>query len=164
MSAEVSHGRGGAGNFKPDDTEYVDGEVVRTGVVGSHGDGAYSSGRGGKLSLALCHLRNALFWHLHNTSSPVTELRQVANTTSSGAGNIADIGTPTTERKDVDIIPETAVRPSQDGRDYHTGRGGAGNAQTAGSEKESEEHEKPAVKTPVGLADKLKSKIFGHKK
>ncbi|KAF5632949.1 uncharacterized protein FTJAE_7369 [Fusarium tjaetaba] len=142
MSAEVSHGRGGAGNFKPDDTEYVDGEVVRTGVVGSHGDGAYSSGRGGKSLLAL----------------------QVANTTSSGAGNIADIGTPATERKDVDIIPETAVRPSQDGRDYHTGRGGAGNAQTAGSEKESEEHEKPAFKTPVGLADKLKSKIFGHKK
>ncbi|KAF5603965.1 hypothetical protein FPCIR_1086 [Fusarium pseudocircinatum] len=142
MSAEVSHGRGGAGNFKPDDTEYVDGEVVRTGVVGSHGDGAYSSGRGGKSLLA----------------------SQVANTTSSGAGNIADIGTPTTERKDVDIIPETAVRPSQDGRDYHTGRGGAGNAQTAGSEKESEEHEKPAFKTPVGLADKLKSKIFGHKK
>ncbi|KAH7270330.1 uncharacterized protein BKA55DRAFT_683391 [Fusarium redolens] len=127
MSAEVSHGRGGAGNFKVDDTEYVDGEVVRTGVVGSHGDGAYSSGRG-------------------------------------GAGNIADIGTPSTERKDVDIIPETAVRPSQDGRDYHTGRGGAGNAQTAGSEKESEEHEKPVAKTPVGLADKLKSKIFGHKK
>ncbi|KAF5539675.1 hypothetical protein FNAPI_10754 [Fusarium napiforme] len=142
MSAEVSHGRGGAGNFKPDDTEYVDGEVVRTGVVGSHGDGAYSSGRGGKSLLAL----------------------QVANATSSGAGNIADIGTPATERKDVDIIPETAVRPSQDGRDYHTGRGGAGNAQTAGSEKESEEHEKPAFKTPVGLADKLKSKIFGHKK
>ncbi|KAF5723518.1 hypothetical protein FMUND_1758 [Fusarium mundagurra] len=138
MSAEVSHGRGGAGNFKPDDTEYVDGEVVRTGVVGSHGDGAYSSGRG--------------------------ELRQVANTASSGAGNIADIGTPATERKDVDIIPETAVRPSQDGRDYHTGRGGAGNAQTADSEKGSEEHEKPALKTPVGLADKLKSKIFGHKK
>lgn len=47
MSAEVSHGRGGAGNFKVDDTQYVDGEVVRTGVEGSHGDGAYSSGRGG---------------------------------------------------------------------------------------------------------------------
>ncbi|KAG9507120.1 hypothetical protein J7337_000669 [Fusarium musae] len=165
MSAEVSHGRGGAGNFKPDDTEYVDGEVVRTGVVGSHGDGAYSSGRGGKSFLALYHFRNVLMLHLHNnTRSAVTELRQVANTTSSGAGNIADIGTPATERKDVDIIPETAVRPSQDGRDYHTGRGGAGNAQTAGSEKESEEHEKPAFKTPVGLADKLKSKIFGNKK
>jgi GTPase involved in cell partitioning and DNA repair len=44
---EVSHGRGGAGNFNPDDTRYGDGEVVRVGVEGSHGDGAYSSGRGG---------------------------------------------------------------------------------------------------------------------
>lgn len=45
---EISHGRGGAGNFNPDDTQYHDGEVVRVGVEGSHGDGAYSSGRGGK--------------------------------------------------------------------------------------------------------------------
>ena len=47
MSAEVSHGRGGAGNIKPDDTKYVDGEIVREGVAGSHGDGAFSTGRGG---------------------------------------------------------------------------------------------------------------------
>ena len=44
---EVSHGRGGAGNINPDNTVYVDGEVVREGLVGSHGDGAYSAGRGG---------------------------------------------------------------------------------------------------------------------
>ncbi|KAM0563954.1 hypothetical protein ACHAPJ_000162 [Fusarium lateritium] len=127
MSAEVSHGRGGAGNFKVDDTQYVDGEVVRTGVEGSHGDGAFSSGRG-------------------------------------GAGNISDIGTPNTDRKDKDIFPEPAVRPSQEGRDYHTGRGGAGNAHP-GAETKAEENEKPVAKTPVGLADKLKAKIFGgHKK
>lgn len=48
MSApEVSHGRGGAGNIHSDETKYVDGSVVRTGVEGSHGDGAYSVGRGG---------------------------------------------------------------------------------------------------------------------
>ena len=47
-TTEVSHGRGGAGNFNADDTKYGDGEVVRVGVEGSHGDGAYSSGRGGK--------------------------------------------------------------------------------------------------------------------
>ena len=47
-TAEISHGRGGAGNFAADDTKYVDGEVVRTGVEGSHNDGAFSSGRGGK--------------------------------------------------------------------------------------------------------------------
>ncbi|KAF5025304.1 hypothetical protein F66182_2637 [Fusarium sp. NRRL 66182] len=129
MSAEVSHGRGGAGNFKADDTQYVDGEVVRTGLEGSHGDGAYSSGRG-------------------------------------GAGNISDVGAPTTERRDKDMIPETAVRPSQDDRDYHTGRGGAGNAHPgAATESKPEENDKPVAKTPVGLADKLKAKIFGgHKK
>ncbi|KAF4988663.1 hypothetical protein FGRMN_9630 [Fusarium graminum] len=129
MSTEVSHGRGGAGNFKHDDTEYVDGEVVRTGAVGSHGDGAYSSGRG-------------------------------------GAGNIADVGTPATDRKDQDIVPEIAVRPSQDGRDYHTGRGGAGNAVPGTPEPKPEEQENLVTnKTPVGLADKLKSKLFGgHKK
>jgi len=49
MSApEVSHGRGGAGNINPDDTQYVDGEVTRAGVEGSHGDGAFSTGRGGE--------------------------------------------------------------------------------------------------------------------
>lgn len=47
MAVEVSHGRGGAGNINVDDTEYADGKVVRAGIEGSHGDGAYSSGRGG---------------------------------------------------------------------------------------------------------------------
>jgi hypothetical protein len=47
MTAEVSHGRGGAGNINPDDTKYVDGAIVRAGPEGSHGDGAYSAGRGG---------------------------------------------------------------------------------------------------------------------
>ncbi|KAJ5161162.1 hypothetical protein N7492_006554 [Penicillium capsulatum] len=43
----VSHGRGGQGNIGPDSTEYVDGEIVREGVYGDQGDGAYSAGRGG---------------------------------------------------------------------------------------------------------------------
>ncbi|KAI0848936.1 hypothetical protein F5Y00DRAFT_262093 [Daldinia vernicosa] len=30
---EVSHGRGGAGNINPDDTKYVDGEIVRQGAA-----------------------------------------------------------------------------------------------------------------------------------
>lgn len=47
-ASEVSHGRGGAGNIHPDDTPYVDGSVVRAGPEGSHGDGAYSVGRGGE--------------------------------------------------------------------------------------------------------------------
>ncbi|KAH6657525.1 hypothetical protein BKA67DRAFT_532732 [Truncatella angustata] len=44
---EVSHGRGGAGNINPDDTKYIDGEIVRVGTPGSQGAGAYSTGRGG---------------------------------------------------------------------------------------------------------------------
>lgn len=47
-AAETSHGRGGAGNIIADDTEYMDGEVVRQGQAGSHGDGAFSAGRGGE--------------------------------------------------------------------------------------------------------------------
>lgn len=48
MAVEVSHGRGGAGNINEDKTQYVDGEVVRAGIEGSQGAGAYSAGRGGK--------------------------------------------------------------------------------------------------------------------
>lgn len=74
MTAEVSHGRGGAGNINPDDTPYVDGEVVREGVIGSHGDGVYSAGRGGtfffffpsreaqRLLLEKRHLINSVFF------------------------------------------------------------------------------------------------------
>ncbi|PNP53158.1 hypothetical protein THARTR1_06368 [Trichoderma harzianum] len=120
MATEISHGRGGAGNIDVDDTKYVDGEVVRSGDVGSHGDGAYSAGRG-------------------------------------GAGNITDIGTTSSPRKDTDFVPEAAVRASQDVQGYHTGRGGAGN------EHHAEEHPdaKPRPVAPVGLADKLKTKLFG---
>ncbi|KAI6093462.1 hypothetical protein F4821DRAFT_220668 [Hypoxylon rubiginosum] len=49
---EVSHGRGGAGNINPDDTKYVDGEITRQGEEGSHGDGAFSTGRGGAANIA----------------------------------------------------------------------------------------------------------------
>ncbi|OCT48787.1 hypothetical protein CLCR_05250 [Cladophialophora carrionii] len=45
--ANVSHGRGGAANIKPDTQTYVDGEIVREGPVGNQGDGPYSAGRGG---------------------------------------------------------------------------------------------------------------------
>ncbi|KAK4457990.1 hypothetical protein QBC42DRAFT_277765 [Cladorrhinum samala] len=51
VAPEVSHGRGGAGNINPDDTKYVDGEVTRVGAEGSHGDGAFSTGRGGAANI-----------------------------------------------------------------------------------------------------------------
>jgi hypothetical protein len=124
MSAEVSHGRGGAGNIGHDDTQYVDGEVVRSGPEGSRGDGAYSSGRG-------------------------------------GAGNIGDVGTPSAERKDQDVVPDAAVRASGEVADYHTGRGGAGNEHLSDALKsEKQGSTSPAT---TSLADKLKQRLFGKK-
>ncbi|KAK3394217.1 hypothetical protein B0H63DRAFT_40020 [Podospora didyma] len=120
---EVSHGRGGAGNINPDTTKYVDGEVTRVGEVGSHGDGAFSTGRG-------------------------------------GAANIGDAGKKSNVRADQDIIPESAVRPSQDNQDHHTGRGGAGNAQIV-TPKAIKEKVNATTGNPISLADKLKQKIFG---
>jgi len=116
-SVEVSHGRGGAGNIGADDTVYGDGEIVREGVVGDHGDGAFSVGRGG----------------------------------------VANIGSPkiaATQRKDEIAVPDIATRPSMDDQNYHAGRGGAGNVHLA---------EQPTTKQPVGLADKLKNKLFKKK-
>lgn len=40
---EVSHGRGGAGNINPDDTQYMDAEIVREAEPGT----GVSTGRGG---------------------------------------------------------------------------------------------------------------------
>jgi len=114
---EVSHGRGGAGNIGVDPTPYADGEIVREGPPGDHGDGAFSTGRG-------------------------------------GAANIGSPGLPATKRSDNEIIPEQALRHSED-QDHHVGRGGAGN--------EEHVHKKPEVKTHVGLADKLKMKILKKK-
>ena len=77
-ATEVSHGRGGAGNINPDDTQYVDGEVVRAGQEGSHEDGAYSTGRGGEeLSLvSLPTLQFPFSWHtcVRSSSCPSHKL------------------------------------------------------------------------------------------
>ncbi|KAJ5233514.1 uncharacterized protein N7469_005280 [Penicillium citrinum] len=53
----VSHGRGGQGNIGHDSTQYVDGEIVREGVYGDQGDGAYSAGRGGVGNIGSPHVR-----------------------------------------------------------------------------------------------------------
>ncbi|KAF7959570.1 hypothetical protein EAE96_001186 [Botrytis aclada] len=114
---EVSHGRGGAGNIGADSTQYVDGEIVRQGPAGDHGDGAFSVGRG-------------------------------------GAANIGSPGLPATKRSDMDSIPDAALRPSTDGEVVHFGRGGEGNVVNT---------TKPGPQHPVGLADKLKNKLFKKK-
>jgi hypothetical protein len=90
---------------------------VREGVPGDHGDGAYSTGRG-------------------------------------GAANIGSAHTKPTPRHDVEVVPETAMRPSQEDAQFHTGRGGGGNVHLAVQKTSTH---------PEGLADKLKHKLFKSK-
>lgn len=97
---------------------YADGEIVREGVVGDHGDGAFSVGRG-------------------------------------GAANIGSPGMPAQNRKDDIAVPDVALRPSMEGQDFHTGRGGGGNVHHADTPA--------APKHPIGLADKIKNKMFKKK-
>lgn len=78
---------------------------------------------------------------------------------STGAANIADAGQVSTARKDHDLVPEAALRPSTDNADYHTGRGGAGNEHLAPG-KEHGAHEQHHGASHKGLADKLKHKLF----
>ena len=90
---------------------------MREGVTGDHGDGAYSTGRG-------------------------------------GAANIGSAHTKPTPRHDVEVVPETAMRPSQEDAQFHTGRGGGGNVHLAAQKTSTH---------PEGLADKLKHKLFKSK-
>merc|ERR1712080_90582 len=79
-----------------------------------------------------------------------------------GAGNIGDIGSQSTQRKDRDVIPDSAVRPSTDAQDFHTGRGGAGNEYSSHKKKtEPKQNGTPEASAPVSLADKLKDKLLG---
>lgn len=92
-----------------------------------------------------------------------------------GAANIGDKGVKKQVlRADKDVVPEAAVRPSSDNADYHTGRGGAGNANIGGvSAAEAKKEKRASMKeagvvngggvkeAPVGLADRLKRKILG---
>ncbi|KAI9784749.1 MAG: hypothetical protein M1839_001479 [Geoglossum umbratile] len=68
-----------------------------------------------------------------------------------GAANIGgDAGGKGQNRTDDEIVPEVAMRASQE--EYHMGRGGQGNVHHT---KDKDHHD--------GLADKLKKKLFGKK-
>jgi hypothetical protein len=160
---EVSHGRGGAGNINPDDTKYIDGEIVRQGAEGTHGDGVYSTGRGGK-SVFLCVSASLpLSSSLKFYSCKL--IRSTSRRKKTGAANIADKETPSAMRADTDFVPAEATRTSIE-VDFHTGRGGAANVQRVSESENSKGGTTGAAvahhKNPnQGLADKLKHKIFG---
>lgn len=85
-----------------------------------------------------------------------------------GAGNIGDAGVkaPPTGRADKDVIPTEAIRVSTDVADHHTGRGGAGN-EVKPTKSANPVPDAPTTATGdihhIGLADKLKFKLFGKK-
>ncbi|GKT42374.1 uncharacterized protein ColSpa_02555 [Colletotrichum spaethianum] len=148
MTAEVSHGRGGAGNMAADDTQYVDGEVVRAGPRAPT-ERAHSA-------LA----EEAASAHSPAEPNPHTPTR---------AGNIADAKSEPAPRADKDVVPEEAYRPSTEGQDYHVGRGGAGNAvetDKPAAHKDIDHEKKAAAQARadgnpgVSVADKLKAKIL----
>lgn len=56
------------------------------------------------------------------------------------------------------MIPDEATRAGET-TEHHAGRGGAGNAQHKKTESKSE----GKSSSPIGLADRLKAKIFGKK-
>jgi len=93
-SAEVSHGRGGAGNITEDPTPYGDGEIVREGVVGDHGDGAFSTGRGGAANIGSPGLKATQ--RKDDVAIPETALRpsQDDQTYHTGRGGEGNIHTP----------------------------------------------------------------------
>jgi len=97
--------------------------------------------------------------HIAHTGNPENE---ADNFIFLGAANIGDAGDRPATRTDVDVIPEAAIRPSQD-TDFHTGRGGAGNAQINSKKEEPAGHDS-AEPQYISLADKLKQKLFGKKK
>lgn len=77
---------------------------------------------------------------------------------NAGAANILDKNAAA-PRTDADVVPPEATRPSMENKDYHVGRGGAGNEHLApGHEKNAEKAGKGGN---VGLADKLKAKVTG---
>jgi hypothetical protein len=67
------------------------------------------------------------------------------------------VGTKATERADADVVPEEAQRVASS-EQHHAGRGGAGNEPPKASAVNSTKKD-----SPVGLADKLKAKLFGKK-
>ncbi|KAL2132847.1 hypothetical protein VTI74DRAFT_3221 [Chaetomium olivicolor] len=132
MAPEVSHGRGGAGNINPDDTKYVDGEVVRVGAEGSHGDGAFSTGRGGAANIGDAGVKQVA--RADKDLVPEAAVRPSSDNTDyhTGRGGAGNANVASTKKE--------AAAASKD-KDTTTAKTG--------------------VEAPVGLADKLKRKILG---
>ncbi|KAK2810529.1 hypothetical protein FQN49_008529 [Arthroderma sp. PD_2] len=130
----VSHGRGGQGNIAADSTKYVDAEIVREGVEGDQGDGAYSAGRGG----------------VGNIGSPNIP-------PSRGQPHDADVIPPTAIR----TPPATDYHVGRGGQgNVHTEASKADKGEAEQPKEQEAGDKKPVTE---GFADKLKQMVFGRK-
>ncbi len=83
---------------------YMDGEIVREGPIGDTNQGAFSTG------VSACPKSMSMRTpHAHDRVQ------------RGGTGNIGSPGMKPVHRDSQDVIPETAMRPSMEDRDYHVG-------------------------------------------
>ncbi|KAJ5884908.1 hypothetical protein N7495_009418 [Penicillium taxi] len=129
----VSHGRGGQGNIGHDDTEYVDGEIVREGAYGDQGDGAYSAGRGGAGNIGSPHV-----YPTAKAPGDVEMIPELAVRNSTDEAFHVGRGGQGNVQLDEEHLKEK-------------------------EKAEKAEKAKKAKGEPLGLADKLKHKLLGRK-
>ncbi|KAM5430626.1 hypothetical protein McanCB56680_006037 [Microsporum canis] len=131
----VSHGRGGQGNIAADSTKYVDAEIVREGIEGDQGDGAYSAGRGGIGNIGSPNIPPSRGRPHDVDVIPPSAVRQSSGTDyhvgRGGQGNVCS------EPSKVDKVEKNK-----------------------GPEVETDEKPQAA---PEGFAERLKQMIFGRK-
>ncbi|KAI0898609.1 hypothetical protein F4806DRAFT_366384 [Annulohypoxylon nitens] len=140
---EVSHGRGGAGNIHEDNTKYVDGEIVREGPEGSHGDGAFSTGRGGAANIADAAV----------PAAPVRADREVVpEEATRPSTDDASFHVGRGGAANVHLSPEDKAKQEAKHEPKHT---------HAASKVVDSPTGTGDAKANQGLADKLKHKIFG---
>ncbi|OAA60983.1 hypothetical protein SPI_05007 [Niveomyces insectorum RCEF 264] len=151
---EVSHGRGGAGNIEPDDTKYVDGEIVRAGVEGSHNDGPFSTGRGGTGNIGDVGLRRSV----ERADAPVVPEAAVRPST-----DLSDYHTGRGGAGNEHLAPghdktkAGTAKPADDkGKVAGSAAPGAAATAAAAAAPTTNGHH---VDNPMGLADKLKHKL-----
>ncbi len=134
----------GAGNIEHDERAYADGEIVREGPLGDQGDGAYSAGVRPPFPFSSLPSPSKI-----NTTTNPPSFSLLTSNQRGGAGNMESPRIPPRKGSavppgDVDVVPETAMRPAgQEYENFHTGRGGGGNVHR---EKEGHEHEHESLK------------------
>ncbi|KAI0890688.1 uncharacterized protein GGS22DRAFT_151593 [Annulohypoxylon maeteangense] len=144
---EVSHGRGGAGNIHEDNTKYVDGEIVREGTEGSHGDGAFSTGRGGAANIADTSVPAAARADREVVPEEATRPSTDDASFHVGRGGAANVHLSQQDQQKQEAkhaTPAPAPAPAAAAKVVDSPAGATA-----------------APKANQGLADKLKNKIFG---